>query len=119
MGLFGRKKRKTNEFGMEVISVEEALRSKPIKVDQNARYNSACEHWDSISLYDTHKLFIEKYMVVGDVFVNKVGMKVYLARKTKYELVFNAYSTDSHFATYHKWDYHAALRMGLGFEKVR
>ena len=118
MCLFGRKKRKRNEFGMEVISVEEALRSKPIKIDQDARYASACERWDSISRFDIYKSIIENYRL-GDVFVNKVGTKVYLARKTEYELVFNSYGYDSHFATYHKWDYYGALQVGLGFDKIR
>ena len=117
MGLFGRKKRKINEFGMEIISVEEALRATPVRIDQTSRYNNRCNAWDNISYYDVYKSIIEKYRV-GDIFVNKVGAKIRLAKITEYELVFNWYSDDSYFTTYHKWDYYGALKCGLGFDKI-
>ncbi len=122
MCLFKRKKRRKNEYGMDVITINELKKmaeNNPevfVRRENNDRFDNISTLWDKVSHYDNYKLEIEKYRV-GDIFVNRAGQKLILAKVTEYKLIFNSYEDDVYFCEFHKWDYYNSLKMGIGLRK--
>ncbi len=114
-----KKQKKYNEFGLEVISVNDILsRVNNIpKTDPIIKKKWMNENWDNISEFDEKKKIINSYQV-GEVFENKVGTKVYIKEITKYEIIYNYYQDDDHFATIHKYDEYRLMKNELSLRRL-
>lgn len=120
--MFGKKKRRVNEFGMPVMTVDESikeLREHPErfpKIDPADERKSRCDAWDELSIYDSNKKLIMSYRV-GDKFENIVGRRYILKEITEYELFF--YPIDGgNVINELKWDHYLGLRMGMELKRV-
>lgn len=87
------KKRRVNEFGMPVMTVDEVIkesREHPERfpqIDPADRRKSRCDAWDELSIYDSNKRLIMSYRE-GDKFENMVGRRYILKEITEHELIF-------------------------------
>ena len=117
MSIF-KKNRKENIMKKKKISVDDLgylIKNHPESI---ATYPPKNEYLEQRKKYfDSEPNNINKKKIlslsVGDVMINAVGAKWYVAEITPYEIILNDYGSKSHVSTLSKWDFYLMLKSNV------